>query len=54
MLAHYMKIHELEQKEAQKLMPRRLVTTAKMDPIQCPKCDHVCSPLTLRRHIFQR
>ena len=54
LISHYMKQHNMEQKEAQKLMPRRLITTAKMDHVQCPKCDHKCTPLTLRRHIFHR
>jgi len=52
LISHYMKQHDMEQSEAQKLMPRRLITTAKMDHVQCPKCDHKCTPLTLRRHIF--
>ena len=52
LISHYMKQHNMEQSEAQKLMPRRLITTAKMDHVQCPKCDHKCTPLTLRRHIF--
>ena len=52
LITHYMKQHNMKQSEAQKLIPRRLITTAKMDLVQCPKCDHKCTPLTLRRHIF--
>ena len=41
LLSHYMKRHNMEQKEAEKLMPRRLITTAKMDRVQCPKSYYI-------------
>ena len=54
LMNHYVKRHNMDETEAEKLMPPRLVTTAKMEIVQCPRCAHTCFPVHLRRHIFQR
>ena len=54
LMDHYVKQHNMEETEAEKLVPPRFDTTAKMEKIQCPRCRLEFAPLFLRRHIFQR
>ena len=54
LMDHYVRQHDMKEIEAEKLVPPRFDTTAKMDKVQCPRCRLEVAPLFLRRHIFQR
>ena len=51
--AHYINTHKMEEPEAEKLVPARLISTSDTQRMNCPLCKHRCLPIMLRKHLFR-
>ena len=51
--AHYINTHKMEDPEAEKLVPARLISTSDTQRMNCPLCEHRCLPIMLRKHLFR-
>ena len=43
----------MEDPEAEKLVPARLISTSDTQRMNCPLCEHRCLPIMLRKHLFR-
>ena len=51
--AHFINTHKMEETEAEKLVPARLISTSDTQRMNCPLCEHRCLPIMLRKHLFR-